>query len=204
MKTRQQNDRSIWNGFAAAGIVCVLVAANSRLVAQTADLGSMDVDTLPTDVLAELPHALDPTGPMNPLVPPTLCGMSLPPLVGLPPGHPVERETGALLTAAGLAYLSNLKLRELQAQFCTPVIDTTLAQNAKTTLPPACVQPPERAALVNPVHPLADLNRADVKAAENVYQDAVERVRLLREQCLELATGTKAAPLPVPVPMLVN
>lgn len=91
-------------------------------------------------------------------------------------------------------YYADNSLRSLQAQFCQPVLDRGLARAADSTLPIACTEPPERDAIVDPMHPLADPNRADVMAAELQYLAAVARVNDLHEQCMQFATGVAPAP----------
>jgi hypothetical protein len=171
---------------------------NSRLYAAELTAVSSPTSTELMTVVNPPAQIVDPSGPLKTTIPPGLCGMQFPALNGLPPDNPVARQTGAPLTLAEKTYFSNLNLKELQSTHCAPVLSTETAAKARAPLPPACTQPPEAAAIEDPIHPLADLSRADVRAAEQIYRAALARVTALRKQCLEIATGVPAVNAPAP------
>lgn len=135
--------------------------------------------------------AADPTGPMVMDAPVGLCAQVISTWPGLPPTHPLANANDSTIRTAVIAYVANETLRLRQAQFCMPVLPVLISGLSKVALPSTCTQPPEAAALINPLHPLADAGRADVVLAEQRFLEAAARVEALRKACLATATGSQ-------------
>lgn len=135
--------------------------------------------------------AADPTGPMVMDAPSGVCTQVIPVWPGIPPTHPLANQNDPAIRTAAIAYAANETLRLRQAQFCTPVLAVQISGLSRVALPSTCTQPPEVAALVDPMHPLADAGRAEVVLAEQRFLEAAARVETLRKTCLDAATGSK-------------
>lgn len=173
------------------------------VVAQSAvDVVSAEaVDALSAPIV--LPVAAisnDPHGPMKLQVPPNLCGIVLPLLAeGLPPVHPLADLSNPETQRKAKEFADQEYIRGLQGQFCEPLLDKATADKALQPLPAFCGQPAAAAALIDPIHPLVDANRADVIAAKRYQLAALEELEKQRALCKQLATGIVA---PTNAPLL--
>ena len=142
----------------------------------------------------------DAKGPLRAQLPSNLCQTKIPPrAIGLPPDNPIAlaEATTPEKQAVIVAYYREESLRSLQTQFCAPVIPETVIQKSKDPLPRECAQPPDPTALLNPIHPMADSSREDVKKALGTYIHARDALDALRRKCMALA-GSPLPPVPQP------
>lgn len=144
---------------------------------------SEGIDPIPRQSL----YAGDPSGPLILEIPADLCTQQVPSTPGLPVAHPLADTEAADYRLRVATAAKAHQVRYLQRIYCRPVFDEKYANALRSVLPAACFQPPERAGLVNPAHPLADGNRSDVRAAELAHRDAVARIQALRATCREAA-----------------
>jgi hypothetical protein len=143
----------------------------------------------------ELGHALvaegtavEPSGPMRLAVPADLCTRVFPIPGGLPPDHPLANRDDPGVQAAIAAHAQTAHLRALQRELCQPVVKDGDVARAQT-VDPACAQPRDPEAVINPIHPLADLSRADVLEALVRHEQAKKRLEILTELCTRAANG---------------
>ena len=149
---------------------------------------------------------VDAAGPFKLALPADLCTNQISRTEGLPPDNPIALDAADTPEKRAVisAYYEREAQRSLQTQYCAPVIPVEMSATSKAALPAACTTPPDPTALFNPLHPMADMSRPDVKEAFDAYVKASAAYEALRAQCMELAghplPKVEASMMPPPPP----